>query len=291
METIKNPIEYTGATLASAAHGIASTYHSLQHVQETIHSPAPAVRRIEVSDLRDAIAKGFEDFGAYRSDVLFLGAIYAVVGIVLARLAFGLDLLPLVFPLASGFALIGPFAAVGLYEMSRRREQSLNVSWANALDISHSPAFGAILVLGAILIAIFLLWLYAAWLIFAHTIGPAEPASVSAFLRDVFFTNAGHAMMAIGIAVGFVFAVVAMAISIVSFPLLLDRDVGLDTAIKTSVRAAIANPMPMAVWGLIVAAGLVLGSIPLFIGLVVVLPVLGHATWHLYRKVVEPAPV
>jgi uncharacterized membrane protein len=286
METIKNPVEYTGAQVVQAAHGLASAYRSLQHIQDTIHSPAPAVRRIESADLREALKKGLEDFGAYRSDVIFLCAIYAVVGLVLARLAFGLDMLPLLFPLASGFALIGPFAAVGLYELSRRGEQGLNVSWANAFDVAQAPAFGAILVLGLMLIAIFLFWLYAAWMIFANTLGPAEPTSVSAFLRDVFFTNAGHAMMVIGIAVGFVFAVVAMAISIVSFPLLLDRDVGLDTAIKTSVRAVAANPVPMAIWGLIVAAGLVLGSVPLFIGLVVVLPVLGHATWHLYRKLV-----
>src|SRR6185312_12107908 len=155
METIKNPIEYTGTQLAHAAHGVASAYRSLQHIQDTIHSPAPTVRRIELADLRDALRKGAADFGAYRSDVIFLGAIYAVVGLVLARLAFGLDLLPLVFPLASGFALIGPFAAVGLYEMSRRREQGLNVSWANSFDVTQSPAFGGIVVLGLMLIAIF----------------------------------------------------------------------------------------------------------------------------------------
>ena len=290
MDTIKNPVEYAGAQVVHAAQGAARAYRSLQHVQETIHSPAPAVRRIGTADLREALRKGMDDFGAYRSDVIFLCAVYAVVGLVLARLAFGLDMLPLVFPLASGFALIGPFAAVGLYEMSRRREQGENVSWANAFDVAQAPAFGAIMVLGAVLIALFLAWLYAAWLIYAHTLGPAEPASWSAFLHDVFFTAAGWTMIVVGVGVGFVFAVVAMSISIVSFPLLLDRDIGLDTAIKTSVRAVIANPAPMAAWGLIVAAGLVLGSIPLFIGLVVVLPVLGHATWHLYRKlVIAPA--
>jgi uncharacterized membrane protein len=288
METIKNPVEYTGTQIVHAAHNIAATYRSLQHIQETIHSPAPIVRHIAPADIRDALKKGFEDFGAYRSDVIFLGAIYAVVGLVLARLAFGLDLLPVLFPLASGFALIGPFAAIGLYEMSRRREQGLEASWANAFDVTKAPDFGAILVLGLMLIAIFLLWLYAAWEIFAHTIGPAEPASVSSFLHDVFFTGGGHTMIVLGIGAGFLFALLAMAISIVSFPLLLDRDVGLDTAIRTSVRAVAANPVPMAMWGLIVAAGLVLGSIPLFVGLVVVLPVLGHATWHLYRKLVAP---
>jgi uncharacterized membrane protein len=248
------------------------------------------VRHIAPGDIRDAVRAGFDDFGAYRSDVIFLGAIYAVVGVVLARLAFGLDMLPLLFPLASGFALIGPFVAVGLYEMSRRRELGQNVSWVNAFDVAERPAFGSIMVLGLMLIALFLLWLYVAWLIFANTIGPVEPASISAFLHDVFSTGAGWAMIVIGVSVGFVFAVVAMSISIVSFPLLLDRDVGLDTAVKTSVRAVIANPLPMAAWGLLVAGGLVLGSLPLFVGLVVVLPVLGHATWHLYRKlVVSPA--
>jgi uncharacterized membrane protein len=260
MDTIKNPVEYAGAQVASAARGIASAYHSLQHVQETIHSPAPAVRKIAVADIGDALVKGVEDFGAYRSDVIFLCAIYAAVGLVLARLAFGLDMLPLVFPLASGFALIGPFAAVGLYEMSRRREQGIEASWANAFDVVRAPAFGAIMVLGLVLIGIFLAWLYAAWLIYEYTLGPAGP--------------------------GFLFALLAMAISLVSFPLLVDRDVGLDTAIKTSVRAVAANPLPMAAWGAIVAGSLVAGSIPLFIGLVVVVPVLGHATWHLYRKLV-----
>lgn len=290
MQTIKNPVEYTGSKIASAAHGLATTYRSLQHIQDTIHSPAPAVRTVSFADLHAALRQGADDFGAYRSDVIFLGAVYAVVGVVLARLAFGLDLLPLVFPLASGFALIGPFAAIGLYEMSRRREQGLHVSWAHAVDVTHAPGFGAIMVLGLTLITIFLLWLYAAWLIFANTLGPAEPTSLSRFLHDVFFTGAGWTMIGVGIAVGFLFAVVSMAISIVSFPLLLDRDVGLDTAVKTSVRAVVANPMPMAAWGLIVAAALVLGSVPLFIGLVVVLPVLGHATWHLYRRLVVLPP-
>ncbi|HTW34680.1 MAG TPA: DUF2189 domain-containing protein [Rhizomicrobium sp.] len=284
--TIKNPIEWSGAQLVNTAHAFGSLRRSLHHVQETIHSPAPAVRKIAVSDLFDALRKGFDDFGAYRTDVIFLGVVYAVAGLVLARLAFGMDMLPLVFPLASGFALIGPIAAIGLYEMSRRREQGVEAKFSNAFDVFRAPAAGSVLVLGIALIAIFLLWQLAAWLVYRGTLGPAEPASIGAFARDVLFTGKGHALIAIGVGVGFLFAVFAMSISLVSFPLLLDRDVGLDTAIKTSVRAVRMNPVETALWGLIVAAGLVLGSIPLFIGLVVTIPVLGHATWHLYKKLV-----
>jgi len=284
--TIKNPIEWSGAQLVNTAHAVGSLRRSLHHVQETIHSPAPAVRKITVSDLRDALRQGFDDFGAYRTDVIFLGVVYAAVGLVLARLAFGMDLLPLVFPLASGFALIGPIAAIGLYEMSRRREQGEEANFANAFDVFREPAAGSVLVLGVALVATFLLWQLAAWLIYQVTLGPAEPASLGAFVHEVLYTNAGHMMILLGVGVGFLFAVFAMSISLVSFPLLLDRDVGLDTAIKTSIQAVRTNPVETALWGLIVAAGLVLGSIPLFIGLVVTIPVLGHATWHLYRKIV-----
>jgi uncharacterized membrane protein len=284
--TIKNPVEWSGAQLVNAAHAIGSVGRSLHHMQDTVHSPAPLVRKIGTADIRAAIAQGFDDFSAYRSDVLFLGVIYAAVGLVLARLAFGLDLLPLVFPLASGFAIVGPFAAIGLYEMSRLREQGAKVTWANALDVFRAPASGSILVLGLLLVAIFLLWLFAAWEIYTHTLGPRIPDSTGAFMHDVFLTGAGRTMIVLGIGAGFLFALLAMTISIVSFPLLIDRDVGLDTAVATSVRAVLANPLPMALWGLVVAGSLVLGSIPVFIGLVVVVPVLGHATWHLYRKLV-----
>jgi uncharacterized membrane protein len=286
MSTIRNPIEWSGAQVVNAAHAISAAGRSLHHVEETIHSPPPAVYRIGVSDIREVLAKGFEDFEAYRSDVIFLCVTYAVVGLVLARLAFGMELLPLLFPLASGFAILGPVAALGLYEMSRLREQGQAVSWANAFDVVHAPAIGAIALLAVLLVVIFLAWLAAAWAIYEFTLGPQLPQSISGFTHDVFFTSAGRTMIAVGVGVGFLFALLAMTISLVSFPLLLDRDVGLDTAVKTSVRAVTTNPVPMMLWGLVVALGLVLGSIPLFVGLVIVLPVLGHATWHLYRKMV-----
>lgn len=282
---IRNPVEWGWDWLRGASHAVGSAAHSVQG-DEALRAGPAEIRRIAPSDLGEALARGVKDFAAYRTDVIFLCLIYPVVGLMLANLAFGQGLLPLIFPLASGFALVGPVAAIGLYEMSRRREQGLPISWMDAFAVARSPRFGAILALALVLLAMFLLWLGAAYGIYALTLGPEPPASLGAFATAVFTTAAGWAMIALGIGVGFLFAVAVLAISVVSFPMLLDRDVGLATAIATSVRAVRANPRPMALWGLIVASGLVLGAIPLLIGLAIVVPVLGHATWHLYRKLV-----
>jgi uncharacterized membrane protein len=284
--TIRNPIEWSGAQLASAANAAGAVQRSLDHMLDTAHSPAPAVRRITNADVWASLRLGFADFTAYRSDVIFLCVTYALVGLVMARIAFGADLLPLLFPLASGFAIIGPLAAVGLYEMSRQREQGAQVGWANAFDVLKAPAVGGIAAMGVILIALFLAWLAVAWIIFQNTMGPVVPSAPLAFAHDVFLTPGGQAMIVLGVGVGFVFALLAMMLSVVSFPLLLDRDTGLDTAIRTSFRAVIANPGPMALWGLVVALLLLAGTALVFVGLTVVVPVLGHATWHLYRRLI-----
>jgi uncharacterized membrane protein len=250
-------------------------------------SAAPVVRRIEIADLRDALRQGVDDFMACRSDAIFLCLIYPVAGIVIAYLASGSRLLPMLFPLASGFALIGPVAALGLYEMSRRREMTApRTRWRDGFELMGSAVFGRVLVLALMLIAIFFVWLGVAAGIYALTLGPEAPVSAAQFFHDVFLTHRGWAMIVAGIGVGFLFAVLALAVGVVSAPMLLDREVSVGTAIATSFRAVAVNPGPMAVWGGIVASGLVLGSIPVFLGLIVVLPVLGHATWHLYRKLV-----
>jgi uncharacterized membrane protein len=283
---IRNHVEWGFDQARLAMLTVGSLGRSVRGSQESRDAAMPPVRRIKAADLGDVLVRGIDDFEAYRTDVIFLCLIYPVVSIVLVWLTFSHGMLPLLFPLASGFALVGPFAAVGLYEMSRRREQGIRITWLDAFGVIRSPRFGAIMVLGLVLLAIFLLWLLAANLIYQFTLGPEPPVSIAAFAREIFTTSAGWAMTLIGVSVGFLFAVLVLTISVVSFPLLLDRDVGLATAVRTSIRAVAANPSPMAVWGLIVAGGLVIGSISAFLGLIIVMPVLGHATWHLYRKVV-----
>jgi len=152
--------------------------------------------------------------------------------------------------------------------------------------VLRAPSIGAIALLGLLLVGIFLLWLVTAQVIYVATLGAAGPVSVAAFVGEVLTTPPGWAMIVIGVGVGFLFAVVVLAISVVAFPLLLDRNVGIDTAVWTSVRVVAMNPGVIFAWGAIIAALLVIGSLPVLVGLAVVLPVLGHATWHLYRRAV-----
>jgi uncharacterized membrane protein len=248
------------------------------------------VRRIGLSDLIDALRLGWEDFKAIPTHAVVLCVIYPVIGLVLFRLVLGYSVLPLLFPLAAGFTLIGPFTALGLYELSRRRERGEEAAAWHAVRVLRAPSFGAILGLGTFLFVLFVTWITAADAIYIATFGYAPAATIPDFARRVLTTPEGWSLIVIGCGVGFLFAVVALCISVVSFPLMLDRHATAIDAIRTSLEAVKKNPVTMSAWGLIVAVLLAVGSLPFFIGLAVVLPVLGHATWHLYRKVVGPDP-
>ena len=277
---VRNPVEWGAHRLAGMFRSIGAAARAL-HVPEELEE-LPAVRKIGLEDIRTAIKRGLEDLGSFRSDAISLAVIYPLAGIVLAFAAGTNNLLPLVFPLASGFALIGPVAGIGLYALSRRREMEA----AGEKETGTPPAYGAIAVVGLVLFAIFLAWLVAAWWIYLATVGPEAPHSIAAFVRDVFMTGPGWTMIVIGMGVGFLFAVAALSIGVISFPLMVDRPVGPLTAIRTSFSAVARNPGTMAVWGAIVAAGLVIGSLPALLGLVIVIPLFGHATWHLYRRLI-----
>jgi uncharacterized membrane protein len=259
-------------------------------VGASTNAARPVVRRISPADLYQALARGIDDFTAMPSHAVFLCVVYPLLGIFLIALASGNELLPLAFPIAAGFALVGPIAAIGLYELSRRREAGLDCSSSHALDVLRSPSLGAIVALGVLLMVIFLIWLAVADGIYIANFGYGSPASMRQFISDIFSTHAGWNLILFGTGIGFMFAAVVLTIGAISFPLLLDRDVGAAVALATSIRVVAENPVTMALWGLIVAALLVIGSIPFFLGLTVVMPVLGHATWHLYRRAIEPDP-
>src|SRR5256714_2419015 len=250
----------------------------------------PAVRSIGLADLKDALARGLADFSAIPTHAVFLCLIYPIVGLVLARAILGYALLPLLFPLAAGFALVGPFAAIGFYELSRRREQGLDISWEDAFDVLHSPSRDAIAALGFLLLVIFAIWIAVAQAIYVANFGYQPAASMPHFIRQVFTTPEGWMLIIVGNFVGFLFAAAVLIVSVVAFPLLVDREVGAVDAVLTSVRAFAANPIMMVIWGLIVAALLVIGSLPFFFGLAVVVPGLRHSSWPLSRQALQPDP-
>ncbi|MDE4097432.1 DUF2189 domain-containing protein [Phaeobacter gallaeciensis] len=247
----------------------------------------PQARRLSMDDLIHSLAAGLEDFAACRSDAMFLVLFYPVIGLALIVMSLSMNLLPLIVPMIMGFAILGPVAAVGLYEMSSRREAGFKPRWMDAFGVIRSPAFGAILVLGFYLAALFIIWLVAADMIYIRTLGPEPPTSILGFATAVVTTREGWIMAIAGGALGAVFAFAALAMSLVSFPLLLDRHVGLPVAVATSIKVLRKNPVICITWGVIVGSMLVIGAIPFLAGLIIVVPVLGHATWHLYRRAVK----
>lgn len=244
------------------------------------------VRHIGVADVIDTLKLGIADFMAKPSHYVFVVVIYPIIGLSLFIWASDNNALQLIYPLVTGFALLGPLAAVSLYEISWRRELGLDASWIHAIRVWKSPAISAIVEISAFLLVLFLAWLCTAQLLYLWLYGTQEPASLTKFLADVISTRKGWALILMGNGIGFFFALVSLSTTVVAFPLLLECEVSASTAIKTSVTAVLENPVPMLLWGLIVGVVLFLASLPFLVGLIVALPVLGHSTWHLYRKVV-----
>jgi uncharacterized membrane protein len=245
------------------------------------------VRKITDEDLRFALREGRNDFQEMRGDLVFAGLIYTFIGIAAVVMTANAPLMPFFFPVVAGVALVGPATAVGFYELARRRENGLEVHWWNFLDLRKRPSVDDMGIVAGLLLAIFVLWLIAAGLLYVALFGWGTPTSVMSFISDVFTTPRGWALIVFGLAIGAAFGWVVLAISVASLPLLVDCNVTAAEAVSASWRAAHANKAEMIRWGLTVVGLLVLGSIPLFVGLAFVLPWLGYSTWHLYTRLID----
>ena len=249
------------------------------------------VRTISDQDLNLSLRQGLDDFLAMRGDLIFVGLLYPLLGI-LAAVFTSQGALPFFLPIVAGVGLLGPVAAVGFYELARRREAGLESGWRHFLDVRKRPAVDDMGIVAGLLLAIFALWLFAAGALYVVIFGWeafswTSHNTIAGFLRDVFLTPRGWALIVSGLVVGAIFGWIVLAISVASLPMLVDCDVSASEAVSASWRAAHANKALMIRWGLTVVGLLILGSIPLFIGLAFVLPWLGYATWHLYTRLID----
>ncbi|MEP9349197.1 DUF2189 domain-containing protein [Xanthobacter sp. KR7-225] len=251
----------------------------------------PKVRPVSVADVMEALKAGVSDFRTAPAIGLFFGAIYALGGMLIFATVFALDLGYLAYPLAAGSVLIGPFVAAGLYEVSREIEAGRRPSFSTVIRTALAQRSRELGWMAFVTIFAFIIWMYQVRLLLALFLGFASFASLQEFARVLFTTADGLSFLAVGHVIGAALALGLFSITVISFPLLMDRDLDVVTAMIVSVQAVLASPGPMILYGIIVVALLVIAVLPMFLGLLVALPVLGHATWHLYRRaIVPPAP-
>ena len=247
-----------------------------------------AVRKITNEDLRFALRAGWEDFQDMRGDIFIAGLVYTFIGLAAVVMTTSRPLIPFFFPVVAGVGLLGPVAAVGFYELAKRREaREEDLHWFNFLDVRKRPTVDDMGIVAGMLLAVFAVWLLVAGFLYVALFGWATPTSIGGFLTTIFSTSSGWALIAGGAVIGTAFGWLVLALSVASLPMLVDRDVSASEAVSASWRAAHANKPEMIRWGLTVLVLLVLGSIPLFVGLAFVLPWLGYATWHLYTRLID----
>lgn len=260
----------------------------------TLHAtatPAPAVdlpeiRRIGTADLNWALAEGWKDFTEKRGDLIFLGLLYPVICFVAVALALNAPLLPLLFPLVAGLSIAGPAVASGFYELARRREEGRDSSWWHFLDPLNGRSHWPLALLTGGIALLFVAWLGVAYAIYQATFGAAGPMQPGDVIARLFTTAEGWQLIVLGNLAGGAFALATLVVAVVAFPMVVDQPVDAVTAVRTSLAAVRKNPREVLGWGARVAGLLALGMIPAAIGLAVVLPWLGYATWHLYTRMV-----
>lgn len=247
----------------------------------------PQISPIVASDIVAALKAGVADFTHAPLYGLFFGAIYATGGLIILAALTVLNKTWLIIPIAIGFPLIGPFVAVGLYEVSRRRAAGLPLNWREILLVIFSQRERQLGWMSFVILFIFWIWMYQIRLLLAIFLGFKSFSSFNSFLEVVTTTSEGFGFLAVGTLVGAFLALFLFSSTVIAMPLLLDRNVDMVSAMITSFKAVFASPVVMLGWGLVVAALVILAMLPMFLGLIVVLPVLGHATWHLYARAVR----
>jgi uncharacterized membrane protein len=249
----------------------------------------PAVRTIGFEDVRASLVEGLSDFARAPAFGLFFGTVVALcgLGIVAALAVFHKPWL--IYPFAIGFPLLGPFLAVGLYEVSRRLESGKPLVWSEIIGVILAQRSRELVWMAFVMLFVFWFWMYQIRLLLAIFLGQMSFSSFAKFTELVLSTPQGFWFLAVGHVIGAVLAMTMFALTVVSIPILLDREIDFITAMITSVKAVVMNPAPMLGWGVFVTLAVIAASLPLFAGLLIVLPVLGHATWHLYRRLVVPA--
>ncbi|MHC5654768.1 DUF2189 domain-containing protein [Stappia sp.] len=247
------------------------------------------VNPITINVIVDALGAGMRDFRSAPFYGLFFGAVFALGGNLVLLTASAFHMSYLSYPLAAGFSLIGPFIAVGLYEVSRRIEAGTPLSWPGVLGVIWEQRSRELGWMAFVVLFIQIMWMYQVRLLLALFLGFQSFASFGEFVEVVLTTPEGLLFLIIGHVVGAVLSVVLFSLTVVSFPMLLDRDIDFITAMITSVRAVVTSPVPMIGWALVVTVTLIVSMLPFFAGLLIALPILGHTTWHLYRALVPPA--
>ncbi len=255
--------------------------------EELAPSKVPEINTVTISMLKSALKSGWSDFMAYPLFGLFFGGVYMLGGLLIWWVTRATGETYWVVILGFGFPLIGPFLAVGLYEISRCRERGEKPTWACLLGMAYrqkNRQFPSIIV---VIVLIFMFWAFVGHMIFAVFLGLSAMTNVMSSL-DVFLTPNGMTMLAVGTAAGAALAGLIYAITVMGLPLLLDRELDFVTAMIVSFQTVLQNLPVMLLWGGFIIVMLAIGMLPWFLGLLVVLPVLGHASWHLYRQALSP---
>ena len=249
----------------------------------------PTVRSVSFQDLRDVLQLGWQDFRRAPGYGLFFGSFFAFGGMILWLLLSRWDMPWLMLPLAMGFPLIGPFVAAGLYEVSRQLARGEKLRAGHVLGVMFAQRKRELGWMAFVTLFIFWVWVYQVRLLLAVIMGRMSFSTMPQFMELVFSTSEGWTFLLIGTCVGAALSLVLFASTVASIPLLLDRERDFITALITSWQVVLRNPGPMLAWGVMVTALVMIGIGTFFLGLIVVLPVLGHATWHLYERTVAPA--